>query len=163
MDILLNPMQSFKVIYMTCNIFHWYVYSKTFSPWWSYSWAFSPNYLATKIIKVSVCIGCCLFLVGISVDALISHPFNSIFLLPGFVLYLGFSLRHIPVGDANRFFCEWLNLNPFSRIFVRFIIVTLTWHAFTSYSIVLPMYISDRVIHALSIYFRCIIYVTVKI
>ena len=48
--ISINPLQSFKVMYMTCNIFDGYVYSKTFPTVRSYSWTVSPNYLGTKII-----------------------------------------------------------------------------------------------------------------
>ena len=56
----LNPMQSFQVMYMTCNINSIYVYSKTFYLCRFYIWTVPPNYLATKIIKVSICIGRCL-------------------------------------------------------------------------------------------------------
>ena len=84
MDLLLNPLQQFKVMYITCNLFDGYVYSKTFSLCRSYSWIVSPNYLETKKIKVSVCIGCFFLQVVISEYELISHAFNFIFLLPGF-------------------------------------------------------------------------------
>ena len=48
------------------------------------------------------------------------------------------SLRHILFGHANVVLCEWLTVNYFNRIFVRFTIVTLTWDEFVSNSIVLP-------------------------
>ena len=71
-----------------------------------------------------------------------------------------FLLRRILVDYTNLSLCGWLNFNPFSRTFVHFIIVALTWHDFTSYSILLPMSISARVFHTLNICFRCNIYVT---
>ena len=71
------------------------------------------------------------------------------------------SLRHILVGHASGHLCDRLTINTFSRTLVRFTLVILTWYEFASYSIVLPMSISTRVFHTLSIYFRCIIYVTV--
>ena len=48
-------------------------------------------------------------------------------------------LRHMYVGYTNISFCQWLNSNPFSRTFVHFTIVVLTWYDFTLSSIVLPM------------------------
>ena len=69
-------------------------------------------------------------------------------------------LRHILVGDTDFYFYERLKLNPFSCTFVYFTIVIFTWYDFKSYSIVLPMYISAQVFHTLSIYLRCIFYVT---
>ena len=69
-------------------------------------------------------------------------------------------LRHILIGHTNISFCVRLNFNPFIPTFVHFTIVVLTWYDFTTYSIVLPMYISAWVFHTLKFYFRCIIYIT---
>ena len=66
-------------------------------------------------------------------------------------------LRHIIIGHANITFCERLNSNPFIRTFVHFTIFVLNWHDFISYSIVLPMSISDRVFHSLNI-FLCVLF-----
>ena len=64
--------------------------------------------------------------------------------------------------SCQRLFLLAVNFNPFSRIFVRFTIVNLTWDDSTSYSIVLPMHFSAQVFPASSIYFRCIIDVTTQ-
>ena len=45
-------------------------------------------------------------------------------------------LLHIYVGYTKISFCELLNFNTFSRTFVHFIIVILTWYDFRPYSIV---------------------------
>ena len=50
--------------------------------------------------------------------------------------------------------------NSFSRTYVLFTIVVLNWYNFTSYSIVLPISISDRVFQPRSTCFSSIIYVT---
>ena len=80
--------------------------------------------------------------------------------LHDFFLFKFVLFHHILVGHTNISFCERLKLNIFMRTFVYFTIVVLTWYDFKSYSIVLPVYISAQVFHTLSIYFRCIIYVT---
>ena len=69
-------------------------------------------------------------------------------------------LRHILIVHTNNFFCERLNFNPLIRIFLHFTIVVLTWYDLTSYYIVLPMSIYARILHALIIYCRCIVYIT---
>ena len=61
-------------------------------------------------------------------------------------------LRHILVGDTDFYFYERLKLNPFSCTFVYFTIVIFTWYDFTSYYIVLSIYISDRLFDTLIIY-----------
>ena len=72
-------------------------------------------------------------------------------------------LRHIIVGNTNVFFRERLDFNPFIFTFVHFTVVVFIWYYFTSYSIILPMYISARVFDTLKVYFRCFIYITTKI
>ena len=80
-------------------------------------------------------------------------------ILRDFFLFKFVLLCHILVVYTNLSFCEQFNINPFYCTFVHFTIVILTWHDFTSYSMVLPNSISDRLFHSLSICFRCIIYV----
>ena len=60
-------------------------------------------------------------------------------------------------------FCERLNFNPFSRTFVHFNIVILTWYDFTSYSIVLPMSISALALRLWSIFLGILFYTTNEI
>ena len=66
--------------------------------------------------------------------------------------------HHILIGYIKISLCEQLKFHFFCT-FVHFNIVIFTWHDFISYSTVLPMSISARLFHTLSI-FRCIIYVT---
>ena len=75
-------------------------------------------------------------------------------------IYL-FKLRHILIGHTKICFCEMLTFNHFLHTFVHFNIVVLNRYDFISYSVVLPMSISARFFHALIIYCRCIIYVTI--
>ena len=76
-------------------------------------------------------------------------------------LLVNFFLSHqVLVGHFIVYLCQGLNCNPFSCTFVRSNIVILTWYDISSYSIVLPMWFSAFVFHALNIYFRCNIYVT---
>ena len=49
------------------------------------------------------------------------------------------SLRQILVDHTNGYFCERLNINILVVKLYVFTIVILTWYAFVSYSIVLPM------------------------
>ena len=67
-------------------------------------------------------------------------------------------LHHILVVHTKIFSYERLNFNTFSRTYVHFIIVILTWHDFTSYSLVLPTSISYWIFSFLSINCRCIIF-----
>ena len=95
----------------------------------------------TQNLFITTCIVCCLCLL--------------VRLIFQFIL-----LHHILIGPTNTSFSDRLNLNPFICTFSNLNIVVLTWYDITSYSIVLPMSIYPRLIYSLSIYFRCIIYVT---
>ena len=77
----LNMMQSFKFNCLTCYFSMDTSTLKSF-PCRSYGWIVSTNYLATKIMQVSIFIGCCNFQVGASEEALIPHSLYSILLLP---------------------------------------------------------------------------------
>ena len=41
-----------------------YVYSKTVSPYPDFGWTVSPYYLAIEIIQEYICIGCCIYIIG---------------------------------------------------------------------------------------------------
>ena len=84
--ILISQMQLFKVKLMTCYLSTDTSTQKLQPPYPSYVWTFSPNYLATKIMQISICIGCCIFQVGKSEQAQIPYVFNSILYLPLFDL-----------------------------------------------------------------------------
>ena len=83
-------------------------------------------------------------------------PIETAYVIASYLIF--FQCVTYSLAMPTFYFCERLNLNIVSPTFVRFTIVMLTWHDFTSYSIVLPMLISVQAFHALSIYFRCIIY-----
>ena len=87
-------------------------------------------------------------------------PYSNLNRLCDCFFFIFVFLCHIVVRYTNIFFCERFNFNPFTRKFLHFTITVLNWYDFISYSIVLPMSISDQGFHTLRIYFMCIIYVT---